>query len=86
MLLLGIKKLKRNIERFISLVVNSVLILDELEMYLDPSFGETNSQTDRVKQSIVLTQQNQIQQNLDSLEKVRSIKTSYFFLIVDRLL
>jgi len=47
--------------------------LDELEMYLDPSFGETNSQTDRVKQSIVLTQQNQIQQNLDSLEKMKAM-------------
>nr|ALS04549.1 dynactin subunit 6 [Acartia pacifica] len=45
--------------------------LDELEMYLDPVFGETSAQNDRVKQSIVLSQENQIQQNLDSLEKMK---------------
>jgi len=47
--------------------------LDELEMYLDPVFGETGSQTDRVKQSIVLSQQNQIQQDLDTLERIKEM-------------
>ena len=50
-----------------------IFCLDELEMYLDPVFGETGSQTDRVKQSIVLSQQNQIQQDLDTLERVRDV-------------
>ena len=39
-------------------------------MYLDPVFAETRSQTDRVKQSIVLSQQMEIQNNLDTLQKV----------------
>jgi len=47
--------------------------LDELEMYLDPVFGETSSQTDRVKQSIVLSQEMEIQNNLDTLEKIKGM-------------
>jgi tetrahydromethanopterin S-methyltransferase subunit G len=47
--------------------------LDELEMYLDPVFAETRSQTDRVKQSIVLSQQMEIQNNLDTLHKIKGM-------------
>eukprot|EP00088_Acartia_fossae_P053961 TRINITY_DN6165_c0_g1_i7.p1 TRINITY_DN6165_c0_g1~~TRINITY_DN6165_c0_g1_i7.p1 ORF type:complete len:185 (+),score=55.12 TRINITY_DN6165_c0_g1_i7:34-588(+) len=47
--------------------------LDELEMYLDPVFGENTSQTDRVKQSIVLSQEAEIQKNLDTLEKIHGM-------------
>lgn len=40
-------------------------------MYLDPLFGEKSSQTDRVKQSILLSQAGQLDQEYNMLEQVK---------------
>jgi len=47
--------------------------LEELETYLDPMFAETSSQTDRVKQSIVLSQAGQIQRDYNTLEQIKEL-------------
>jgi len=47
--------------------------IDELEMYLDPMFAESCSQTDRVKQSIVLSQAGQIEQEYNDLEQIKGL-------------
>lgn len=39
-------------------------------MYLDPLFGEKSSNTDRVKQSILLSQAGQLDQEYNMLEQV----------------
>ena len=52
-----------------------VTFLDELETYLDPLFGEHLVQTDRVKQSIVLSQEDRIERDLALLDQVRVRKS-----------
>jgi hypothetical protein len=46
------------------------LLVDELETYLDPMLTEHLVQTDRVKQSIVLSQEERIERDLALLDKV----------------
>ncbi|XP_023333841.1 dynactin subunit 3 [Eurytemora carolleeae] len=45
--------------------------IEELEMYLDPLFGEKSSNTDRVKQSILLSQAGQLDQEYNMLEQIK---------------
>jgi hypothetical protein len=45
-------------------------IAEELETFLDPMFGEHLVQTDRVKQSIVLSQEATIERDLALLAQV----------------
>jgi len=47
--------------------------IDELEMYLDPMFAENCSQTDRVKQSIILSQADQIEDEYNHLEQIKNL-------------
>ncbi len=48
-------------------------MVDELESYLDPMFGEHLVRTDRVKQSIVLSQEARIEQDLALFTQVATI-------------
>jgi Dynactin subunit p22 len=52
------------------LVAKCVVIAEELEAYLDPLFGEHLAQTDRVKQSIILSQEEKIEKDLALLDQV----------------
>jgi len=49
--------------------------IDELEAYLDPMFGEGTGQSDRVKQSIVLSQEDKIREDYSNLQKVKTLSS-----------
>lgn len=50
--------------------------VDELERYLDPSYGETPELSDDVKLDLVLAQEEKIYSNLELLNKVNALKKS----------